>query len=108
MGDRKRKLTRRIQTLEEWKNGRMEYWNIGFKKLNKICPPSLERFAREKKSYVIASRPPGPHCAGLPLLGYFDNCFTTETQRPQSVCWFFAGSREPDWAKGHGPSGGVA
>jgi len=28
MGDRKRKLTRRIQTLEEWKNGRMEYWSI--------------------------------------------------------------------------------
>jgi len=26
-------------------------------KLNKILPPSFERFAREKKRYMIASRP---------------------------------------------------
>ena len=63
---------RRTQTLEErstgvleyWsidaiprKNGILEEWNIGFKNLNKILPPLLEHLAREKKSYMITSRP---------------------------------------------------
>ena len=72
----------RIQTLEEWKSGRVEAelrkngiveewksdatlwktgiveeWSIGFKNLNKILPPLLEHLAREKKSHVITSRP---------------------------------------------------
>ncbi|HUT69472.1 MAG TPA: hypothetical protein VMW89_02245 [Desulfatiglandales bacterium] len=48
---------RRIHTLEELDAGIMEYWSIGFKNLNKILPPLLEHLAREKKSYVITSRP---------------------------------------------------
>ena len=61
----------------------MEEWSIGFKNLNKILPPLFEHLAREKKSHVITSRPPVPNCAGLPALGYFDDCFTTEAQRSQ-------------------------
>ena len=35
----------------------MEYRNSWFRKLNKISPPLLEHLAREKKTYVITSRP---------------------------------------------------
>lgn len=56
MGKRKSMITRKTQILT---------FIIAFianqlkrvPKLNKILPPSLERFAREKKSYVITSRP---------------------------------------------------